>query len=355
MTFRLVASALTRSPWLLGVALTTAAMAVTTGAAAEEPKVADTAAAAAASAPEQPAATKESLKEASEHYDLGLKMYQSAEYALAVIEFERAYSLVSDYRVLYNIGQVRIQLGNYARARRALEQYLRDGGSNIPTDRRASVQNDLDMLAARTATLDVKTNAAGADILVDDTPVGQAPLSEPLLLDAGEHHVTVQKAGYQSRSAQLTLAGRDTGNLELNLEKIPEAGGQRVIVEKVAAPESSDRETWIWATWATAGVLAIGSGVTEALGAKAAGDLDDLRNDPTATRGELDSSSRRARTLLTVGDVLGGLAIATGGVALYLTLSGPSEQEKSPATKTASKARVSCVLRPGFVGLAGAY
>jgi hypothetical protein len=172
------------------------------------------------------------------------------------------------------------------------------------------------------------------------------------LVDAGEHSVTVQKAGFQSRASQLTLAGRDEGHVQLDLEKVPVAAGQRVIVEKVAAPQT-DRKTWIWATWAATGAFAIGAGVTEGLGVKAANELEDLRSSPNATRGELDSSSRRARTLLTVGDVLGGLAIATAGVALYVTLSGPSENKEKPSSANGTK--VGLVARPGFVGLSGAY
>jgi hypothetical protein len=341
MSLRLVAPSV-GSAWLIAAALAASSVSVSRPALADEAKPAEAHA----------APTKEALREAGQRYDRGLRMYQDSEYALAVIEFERAYSLVPDYRVLYNIGQVRIQLGNYARARRALEQYLRDGGKQVSADRRTSVEGDLEMLAARTATLDIKTNADGADILLDGNPVGQAPLAEPLLLDAGEHSITVQKAGYQSRASQLTLAGRDEGHLQLDLEKVPVVAGQRVIVEKVAAPET-DRKTWIWATWAATGAFAIGAGVTEGLGVKAANELDDLRGTPTASRSELDSSSRRARTLLTVGDVLGGLAIASAGVALYVTLSGPSENKEKPAA--ASGTRVGFLARPGFVGISGVY
>src|SRR5687768_4278200 len=62
--------------------------------------------------------------EARQRYDRGIRLYAEGEFALAVIEFERAYTLVPDYRVLYNIGQVRIQLAQYARARKSLDQYL---------------------------------------------------------------------------------------------------------------------------------------------------------------------------------------------------------------------------------------
>ncbi|HET9955652.1 MAG TPA: PEGA domain-containing protein [Polyangiaceae bacterium] len=295
--------------------------------------------------------TEEEVRKAGEHYDRGLKLYTEGDHALAVIEFERAYRIVPDYRVLYNIGQVHIQLAHYAKARGALEQYVKEGGNQISADRRAAVQSDLEMLTARTATLRVQTNVPGAEILVDDSSVGVAPLDQPLLLDAGEHRVTVQMRGYETRTKQLTLAGRDNTELKVEIEKRAE-GQSSIIVQKVGA--ESDRTTWLWATWSATGAFAIASVTTELLGAKAASDLKNLRADPDATRSELDSASRRARTLLTVGDVLGGLAIASGGVALYMTLSSDkSEPEKDRAP--VSKGRVALVVQPSYLGIRGSY
>lgn len=310
-----------------------------------------------ATSTEQPSTSAEqqpderTVKEAGERYNRGLQLYTEGDYALAVIEFERAYSLVPDYRVLYNIGLVRLQLANYAKARRALEQYLKEGGERVPEERRKAVGADLEMLAARTASVRIETNVAGADVIVDDVSVGTAPLAEPLLLDAGEHRIVVQLPGYQPRATQLTLAGLDDKSLRIDLEKVPEGKASQIIVQK----GESNRSAWLWATWSATGAFAIGSGVLEGLGVKAANDLDELRSDKTATRGELDSASRRARTLLTVGDVLGGLAIATGGVAIYLTLSAPSSEAPAEAGKKAAKRDVKVVARSNFVGLSGRF
>jgi tetratricopeptide (TPR) repeat protein len=296
------------------------------------------------------------VQEAGQRYDRGLKMYAEGDYSLAVIEFERAYELVPDYRVLYNIGQVRIQLANYAKARRALEQYLKEGGDRIADDRKKAVENDLDMLATRTGTLAIAVNVPGAEIFVDDVVVGQSPLSEPLLLDAGEHRLSARKPGYHPRAAQVTLAGRDALDVKLTLEKIP-AESQRIIVQQKT--DDSDRATWMWGSWTAAGVFAIVSGVTGGLGIKAANDLDEKRREQGASRSELDSSSRRARTLLLTADVFGGLAIATGGLALYFTLSGSDEAEPGKETRKApgktAKNQLGVSVTPGFVGVTGTY
>ncbi|HEY3493397.1 MAG TPA: PEGA domain-containing protein [Polyangiaceae bacterium] len=296
---------------------------------------------------EASAPSEEAVKEAGKRYETGLGMYAEGEFKLAVIEFERAYTLVPDYRVLYNIGQVRIQLGNYARARQVLEQYLKDGGDRISPDRKQSVQNDLTMLEGRTATLRITTSVPGASIYVDDRPVGTAPLADPVLLDAGDHRVTVRVDGREPNEKLVTLAGRDATEIQLDPGKALDSNRSVVVVDRRG---ETNRSTWMWATWSAAGVLAVGAGVTGGLGIKAANELEDMRETPGANRAELDSAQRRARTLLFTADVLGIAAIATGGVALYLTLSGPDEKKKQPKV-----GKVSAELRPNWVGVNGSF
>jgi tetratricopeptide (TPR) repeat protein len=292
------------------------------------------------------------VKEAAEHYDRGLKLHAEGDFALAAIEFERAYELVPDYRALYNIGQVRLQLGNYAKARRALTRYLQEGGDKIPDDRKQAVANDLDMLGRRTGTIAIEVNVPGAEVQIDGVAVGQTPFGEPLLLDAGEHTISVRKTGYQAKTSQVTLLGGDALKSQVTLDKLS-AQPEKIIIEREV--QDSNRSAWMWGMWTGAGVLAIASGITEGLGVKAAHDLDDKRGELGTTRSELDSASRRARTLLTTGDILGALAIAAGGTAVYLTLSGPDENsERAPGAK-APAASAQLFFTPYSFGVRGSY
>jgi len=299
---------------------------------------------------EAAAPSADAVKEAGKRYEAGLSLYSEGEFKLAAIEFERAYSVVPDYRVLYNIGQVRIQLGEYARARLALEQYLKEGGEKVSAERRTAVENDLQMLAGRTATLSIVTNVPGAEIVVDDRVVGTAPLAQPLLVDAGEHRVLVRAPGREQRESRVTLAGLDSADVRLDLEKI--ADRPTTIVQQVKGPEKSNHNTWLVASWSATGTFAIGATVTGLLGIKAANELDDLRNDPKATRSSLDSSQRRARTLLLAADVLGAAALAAGGVALYVTISGDDTEKPTPKP---TGPRVQAAVGPSFTGVTGTF
>src|SRR5690242_6272314 len=95
-------------------------------------------------------------QEAARRFEHAIKLYEEADYTLALAEFERVYELVPDYRVLYNIGQVSVQLGRYARAFRTLKEYVARGGTELAPDRAAAVQADLAQLAGKIARIGVQ-------------------------------------------------------------------------------------------------------------------------------------------------------------------------------------------------------
>ena len=294
-------------------------------------------AAAPASAAAPAAPTAEALKEAAEHYQRGLSLYGEGEFVLALVEFERAYQLTPNYRVLYNIGQVRIQLGRYAKGREALEEYLKQGGSSINAARVEAVNKDLAMLAERTAMLNVIVNEPGADVSVDTRVVGVSPLAAPLVIDAGEHTVEVRKAGFYDKSTQVTLAGRDKIEVKLDLLKIPEAQAARVIVEHPDKPAPTKNRTAAYVGWTATGTLAVTAGVLGYFGITKANQLASLRTTYGVTRGQLDSTKSSASSLLLAADIAGGVALVAGGVSLYLTLS--RERPSQPSSP-----------KPGAVG-----
>jgi tetratricopeptide (TPR) repeat protein len=291
------------------------------------PAYADDAAAAAGAAAAPAPPTDATIKEARDHYEAGLALYSDGEFQRAAIEFDRAYELVPNYRALYNIGQVRIQLHNYARATKALKAYLQQGGDKVDAERKKSVQDDLEMLATRTATFALTSNEDGADVAVDGEAVGTTPLAEPLLLDTGEHRIALSKAGFVTREISVTLASRDSQSLQVDLQKEQAAAGPVVVVAP-QTPQNTDRTAWIWGTWSATAAFAAGATVTGILGIKAANELDDKRSTLGTSREELDSAQRRAQTLLTAADIMGGAAIVTGSIALYLTLSKPGGADK---------------------------
>jgi tetratricopeptide (TPR) repeat protein len=275
----------------------------------------------------EPAAppSPEVLLEAKQRFDRGFELYEEGEYSLALIEFNRAYELVPNYRVLYNIGQVCIQLGQYANARRALEEYLAKGGDELAADRRTAVNKDLEMLGHRTAFLTIGANVESAEVLVDDTLVGKTPLGPALLVDAGVHRVSVRRVGYLPKTTSVTLAGGDEKSLSIALELQPE---EKTIVVREREVEEDNSTTWMVAGWVTTGALAAGAIVTGIMGAGEADELDKLKGGLASDYdGELpkrlEDAKSNAQTLFLVSDVLTGAAVVVGGLSLWITLDRP--------------------------------
>jgi tetratricopeptide (TPR) repeat protein len=308
---------------------------------AEEARAADASPAAAPSA--------EAVAEAGQRYDRGLKLYSEGEYRLAVIEFERTYELVPDYRVLYNIGQVRIQLGDYARARLALERYVREGGDQLPPARLDAVKGDLDMLEGRTATLKIQSSLAGAEVVVDGESVGVTPLPEPVLMNAGDHSVEVRKSGYRARVLRRTLAGKDAGEMSVELDEIATSPATPAGLAAVSSRTPARSTTPIWIGWTTTAALAAGAGVTGILGLRAADKHDALLEQRDVAKSDLSSQANRARMFLVTSDALTAAAVVAGGISLYLTLRTPSSSTHREA------ASLAVGFTPSEVRLVGRY
>jgi len=296
----------------------------------------------ATAAPAQP--TPEVLAEAKQRFDRGYELYEEGEYPLALIEFNRAYELVPNYKVLYNIGQVCIQLAQYANARRALTEYSEKGGDSLSPDRRASVKKDLDMLARRTAHLMVTSNIEGAEVLVDDVPVGKTPIAAAVLMDAGMHRITLRRTGYLTRTSNVTLAGGDEQSLNVALEVQPEEK-QTIVVREQVIEDSA--QTWMIAGWATTGALIAGAIVTGVMGKNEANELKELRkadareyeDQPDGLPGRIDDTKSNASTLFLASDVMTGAALIVGGLSLWITLD-PPEPEKRAAPEPAAPPKV---------------
>ena len=95
------------------------------------------------------ALAQKSADEAKTRFKRGAEFYDEGNFRGALIEFERAYQLLPNYQLLYNIGQVHLQLLEYGRAQTAFARYLKEGGSDVSSSRRDEVNKELERVKTR--------------------------------------------------------------------------------------------------------------------------------------------------------------------------------------------------------------
>lgn len=296
----------------------------------------------ASAAPDAAAEPGEPQDEARIRFRRGVELYVDGAYKLARIEFERSYELSRNYKVLFNVGQVLQQLGEYARALSALEAYLREGGDKIPPARRATVEHDIAVLRTRTAALRVGVHGrgtsttdaiTGANVVFDGVPIGQSPLALTIV-DAGEHRLVVTHPGYAPHERVLVLAGGDDAAVDVELA--PETMVRSVEarpVHPVAPPPSPGRPEVLW-TWIGTGALASASITFGALALGSNAELGSMRETSGTTTAARQKVADRAQLFSTTSDVCAVATVVTGALALYLTLRNPSGSASSRSAIT---------------------
>jgi hypothetical protein len=310
-----------------------------------------------ASASAQQPDTKETsgaVAEARVAYTHGTELYRAGEFKKALVEFKRAYDLAPHFAILYNIGQVNMQLNNYAAALTAFEQYLRDGGSEVPADRRPSVEADIVTLRGRTAKLIIDSNVAGAEVRVDGKLLGVTPLA-PVVVDAGQHDVTVTKDGRTS-TKPVMLSGAEEVRLDVPLSialpVTPQPADETTV--PVPEPERDKKEAdepgmaWV-AGWVVTGAFAAGAIGVGVAALSAQSDLEDERSGAT-TPDDLDAAQSKALALSVTADVLAGAAVIAGAVTLYFTIAAMSSGDDE-GDEASWRLRVG----PGAVGIDGSF
>jgi hypothetical protein len=260
-------------------------------------------------------------KQASARFTMGVELVNEGNYGAALLEFRRAYELLPDWRMLYNIAQVLKEMQDYPGAVDHYERYLQEGGERVAESRREAVLAEVERLKPRVSFLEVSVEQPGAEVLIDDRTRGPSPLPERLAVSMGRRKVTVRKQGFQDMERYVELGGGEQASLSFDLVPLDSVRGEST--EGGQQPGDRGRNDEVrkvpWALWGVTGGLAVGAAVTGVLAHKAKGDAEDLLDAPT-TKAELDTASNKAMAFGIAADVLTVGAVVVGVFALYRTI-----------------------------------
>lgn len=278
----------------------------------------------AAAAEGQP--TAEQKKKASEHFERGVMLFSDGAYRAALIEFERAYQTVPDYRLLYNLAHVRMLLEDYIGATRDYERYLAEGAENVPPERREVVEKELKILRERVARIVIRTSREDAKVYVDDVLIEGDALKAAIPLNIGRHRLYAETPDGATATRVVDLAAGELLEVDLEL-KAPVVRPVEVVTEEptpLALPLS-----FTIATGALA-IATLGVGLAQR---SAQDELEQQVGTVGATRKSIDAARSNARALSITTDVLGGvtIALAVTSAVLWVKRSQDLKKDKRSA------------------------
>jgi hypothetical protein len=291
--------------------------------------------------------------------DEGSKRLEEKNYAAAIEKFDAAFALVPVPVFALQAATALEMSGRLvdalARYRAAYEMTPDPSWSPIQRDAQATARQRHQRLAARTPRLIVALSGARADrVELDGKEVKPEALAAGLLIDPGEHRV-VAHVGSKAIEQRVALTEGQTSRLELivpageNPAPGP-ASTNPAVGDDSAAPSSrptSSTRTLAWvALGAGATGLVVGS-VNGILAIRKKSDLEDQCPERSCPRSAWEENDHydQLRTISTIGFVVGGIGIATGGVLLWT-----SSSASSPST-----GRLRLRAAPGRVTLGGEF
>jgi hypothetical protein len=284
------------------------------------------------------------VAQAREHFHRGVQLYEEDDFRAALIEFNRAYELVPNPAVLYNVGQSYYQLRDYAGALTTLERYLRENGDRVAADRRAQVDRELQELRSRVAHVSLSCNVDGAELALDDVALDRTA-RQPVLVGAGRHKLTATRRGYVTAIRVVDVAGGDEVDVRLDLTRIPRDAPQ------AARPSPNYLPAGIAAAFGVAGVTVGAIFGMEAVGNQSTlqGECNGSRVCPPSARDSVDAFSRNT-TISTIAFSAGGVGLVAAG---YFLLTAP--RGEAPPPSGAAAAAVSPWIGIGSAGVAGSF
>ena len=166
-------------------------------------------------------AAAETSPEVQKHFELGNQLYAEGRYDDALVEYDKAYALSNNFKILYNRGQVLVMLRRDPEAIEALEEYLARGGSEVPDDRRKAVEADLEKLRQRLANVTLEKASPGLSVFVDGRASGTTPLLKPIVVGAGRHTIVLRRGDTVVFTQDLLIAAGDTKSVVVTIAPEP--------------------------------------------------------------------------------------------------------------------------------------
>jgi hypothetical protein len=150
-------------------------------------------------------------REGQARFEEGIARVKAENFEAARAAFAQAYAVLRKPQILWNLALTEQKTGRLVDALTHFKQFARETES---PDDRANAKRHIDDLAGQTGHVDVEA-ATGADVAVDGTTIGVAPLAEPVDVTAGRHHVEARTRQGASKAADVDVAVGQVAHVSL--------------------------------------------------------------------------------------------------------------------------------------------
>jgi PEGA domain len=170
--------------------------------------------------PAGPPSLLESLTgDAKVDYEAARLLYGNGDHAGALVKFMAAYEKSKDPRLLWNVAACEKNLRHYSSLTAYLRRYLAEGQSVLSDAEKADAEALLKVILPLTASLELAVSEAGARVFIDDNPVGETPLTAPVVVDVGPRKLRIEKEGFEVYREELTIGDSPRIKLVAKLDR----------------------------------------------------------------------------------------------------------------------------------------
>jgi hypothetical protein len=256
-------------------------------------------------------------------FERGVQLYEAENFDGALVEFNAAYKLSNNFKILYNIGICQNAMKDYVGATETFTKYLAEGGDGLSEARKADVQERLSKLALMVARVKVKTDApAGTALMIDDQPAGTTPLPESVLVKAGRRQFSITAHG-KTATKSLDVSSSDAStSVSLMLADVPSPAppASPTMEHPGPTPKADDGPSFPWPFWTLTALLGGGAAVTGFLAVEKKNELGEKQAQFGASKSDLESARDDARTFGYITDGLLAGTVIFAGLSTYLTI-----------------------------------
>jgi hypothetical protein len=152
--------------------------------------------------------------QAMELYNEGLKAAKLGQWDKARTFYLGAWRVQHHPQIAANLGRAELKSGKHRDAAEHLTYFLREAPSIDPADRKRT-QELLVEARAKVGTLTIAVNRDGAEIRIDGTSAGAAPLKGEVFVEPGRHSVEARLEGYMPTQATQELRAGSEARVDL--------------------------------------------------------------------------------------------------------------------------------------------